>query len=493
MMKLPKLNLSALNPRGRQPGSTLLGLSFDGSRLEAALVRRTNGSVEIQKSFAAQLSLDPLTNAPELVGRELRKLLDEHGVNERWCTVCLPLNWALTLTAKLPDLPEADLASFLQLEAERGFPYGPEALVTATSYFTAPDGSRWATLIAVSRNHLLRLETVLAAAQLRPAHFSLGLPALQPADAERSNGVLAVITGESSVSLQLTLGGGILLIRTVEGAFEMEGAERRLQADHVLREARITLGQLTPELRAAIQTVRVFGKHDDADELAETLQPRMRDLGLNLEQVRTHTADEFGVKVPLNTPVSPAFALAVRRLTDQPRALEFLPPKVTAWQQLSAKYSSPKLVTVGVTAGAIAGLVLLAFIGQQVLLWYWGAQWNTIKPRVHALEDMQTQIRQYRPWFNESFRELTIFKRLTESFPEDGLVSVKTIEIRDSSKPGEAPTVTCTGTARSSAALLRVTDKLGTNRNVLNVHTEQTRGTSPMEFTFNFQWSEGGP
>ena len=100
MMKLPKLNLSALNPRGRQPGSTLLGLSFDGSRLDAALVRRTNGSVEIQKSFTAQLSLDPLTNAPELVGRELRKLLDEHGINERWCTVCLPLNWALTLTAK---------------------------------------------------------------------------------------------------------------------------------------------------------------------------------------------------------------------------------------------------------------------------------------------------------------------------------------------------------------------------------------------------------
>jgi hypothetical protein len=148
---------------------------------------------------------------------------------------------------------------------------------------------------------------------------------------------------------------------------------------------------------------------------------------------------------------------------------------------------------VGATAGAIAALVLLAFLVQQVQLWYWGARWNSMKKEVYALEDMQANIRQYRPWFNESFRELTIMKRLTESFPEDGLVSVKTVEIRDGSKPGEPPTVTCTGTARNRGALTRVTDKLGTNRNVLNVHTEQTRGTSPMEFTFNFQWSEGGP
>ena len=85
-------NLAALDPRRRQPGSTLLGLSFDGSRLEGVEVHRTNGSVELRKSFAATLTLDPLTNAPELVGREIRNVLDEHGTRERWCTVCFPLN-----------------------------------------------------------------------------------------------------------------------------------------------------------------------------------------------------------------------------------------------------------------------------------------------------------------------------------------------------------------------------------------------------------------
>ena len=50
----------------RQPGNSLLGLAFDGSRLEGVHVRRTNGSVEIKKAFSATLSLDPLMASPDL-------------------------------------------------------------------------------------------------------------------------------------------------------------------------------------------------------------------------------------------------------------------------------------------------------------------------------------------------------------------------------------------------------------------------------------------
>ena len=97
----------------RQPGNSLLGLAFDGSRLEGVHVRRTNGSVEVRKAFSTTLSLDPLTAEVELAGREIRKALDAEQIRERWCGVCLPLNWALTLTVKLPEIAEADVADFL--------------------------------------------------------------------------------------------------------------------------------------------------------------------------------------------------------------------------------------------------------------------------------------------------------------------------------------------------------------------------------------------
>ena len=52
------------------------------------------------------------------------------------------------------------------------------------------------------------------------------------------------------------------------------------------------------------------------------------------------------------------------------------------------------------------------------------------------------------PWFDSSFRNLTILRQLTLAFPEDGAVTAKTMEIRDGN------TVTCSGTAQDNGALL---------------------------------------
>jgi len=241
--------------------------------------------------------------------------------------VSVPLNWALTLAVKLPDLPAADVDSFLQMEAERGFPYSPEALLTASSRYTTASGETWATLIAVPRNHLTRLEEVLTAAQLKAASFSLGITALQPADAENAEGVLAIVPGVDKIHMQLTLGGGIAVLRTIEGAFDLTGTERQLQSDHVLRELRITLGQLDPQLRNAVKRVRVFGDTEDAEELTEVLQPRLQAQGLALEHMRVHAANAFPVKLASRTAVSAALALTLRRLSGIRTTLEFLPPR----------------------------------------------------------------------------------------------------------------------------------------------------------------------
>src|SRR5664279_171576 len=108
--------------RKRKKLTTLLGLTLDGSKLNGVVLRRTNGALQRLQSFSAQLTLDPLTAAPELVGREIRNQLDAAGVRERHCILGLPLKWVLTAHTELPPLPEADAASLLQLEAERGFP-----------------------------------------------------------------------------------------------------------------------------------------------------------------------------------------------------------------------------------------------------------------------------------------------------------------------------------------------------------------------------------
>ena len=483
------INLRKIGPFKPQRLTCLLGLALDGSRLDGVVLRRVNGSIQVQQTLSVTLSLDPLTGDPELVGREIRNHLSAAGVRERQCVVCLPLKWALvTHTTLPPELPEADVPGLLQIEAERGFPCDVASLMLATSRYQAPGGPAQVTLLGVPRNQVEPLDRVLRAAQLRPRSFSLATCALQPVDREAANGVLALIIGESHVGLQVTGGGGLAALRSLEGAIETQGGTRIVHADLVAREVRITLGQLPEPLRATLRRVRIFGPRDLAESLADEIEPRFQPLGMSVEVVTSYPPGEFGVTLPVGAAVSPAFSLAAAFLVDRPAQFEFLPPRITAWQRLVARYSSGTLQRVGVAAGAAAVLVVGLFGFQQVQIWRFSTHWNRISPQVREIEDAQQHIRQFRSWTDHarSLRSLTVLRQLTQAFPEDGSVTAKTIELR------EEAVVRCTGTTSDQTALLRVVDKLRVVPHIINPHVDLISGKSPMQFTFDFRWSEGG-
>ncbi len=477
------IDLKTITSLRRPNATSLLGLALDGSRLDGVWLKRVNGALQVQASFSVALALDPLTAAPELVGREIRNHLDAAEIRERRCVVALPLKWAMAAHAPLPQLPEADVASFLQIEAERSFPCDVATLVLATSFCQAASGQRHAAILGVPRNQVATLEAVLRAAKLQPESFSLGITALQPADRD---GALALTIGESHVGLQVTCGGGVVAVRALEGAMETEGGRRILRGDLVAREARITLGQLPEELRATVRQVRIFGPPELAQQLADEIQRRLAVMNLHVVAVATYEAKEFGVQLPPKAPVSAAFSLAAAQLVGRRSPLNFLPSKVSPWQQLSSRYATGKLRSAGAVAGALLLLIIGAFGIQQIQLWRLKARWAGMQVRVGELETIQQKTRLYRPWFDESLRSLSILRQLTTSFPEDGVVTAKTVEIRD------ANLVTCTDTARDNASLLRTLGKLRDAGNVSDLKVDRIQGKSPIQFTFDFRWVEGG-
>jgi hypothetical protein len=486
-MNWPQLDLPRRLFRPARPGGgTLLGLGIDGSRLEGVVVRRSNGSAEIAHAFSANLALDPLEADPVALGREIRQHLDAAGVRERRCVVAVPLSWLFTLSLPLPELPEADLESLIQLEAERGFPSGPETLVVARSRYRTPAGAAGVTLLGLSRQHVTRIETALRAAHLRLVSITLGLAALPGLNGEAAEGVVMLVPGEQAVGLQVTCGGGMALLRTLAAPTEPNVAAVA-RPDPLARELRITLGQLPPEVGEAVRCVRVVGAGPAAENLAGRLRERFAESGLRIEWIRELPPESLGVKLPAGTGVSLPLAVAVRHLAQKAPAIEFLPPKVSRWQALTAKYTTSRTVALAtLAAGAVVLLVVVAFGVQQARLMYWRAKWNGMRAQVTELEAVQQRVRQFRPWYDESFRSLTILRRLTEAFPEDGTVSAKSVEIR----PGTG--VTCTGTARDQAALLRVREKLQALPEVRDLKVVQIRGNAPMQFTVNFQWTESG-
>ncbi|MEI8042763.1 MAG: hypothetical protein WCL11_15230 [Verrucomicrobiota bacterium] len=477
------LNIGLLK---RQRLTSLLGLALDGSRLDGVVLRRNNGSLQVQQSFSVSLSLDPLTADAELVGREIRNHLDAAGVRERHCVLGLPLKLALATHAELPDLPEADVASFLQIEAERGFPCDAATLLVASSRCRTPSGKQHAMLVGIPRNHLVVLDSALRAARLKPVSFSLGIVALQPAGTEASGGVLALTIGESHVGLQVTSGGGVAALRTLEGALEMEGGRRLLHADLVARESRITLGQLPAELRESVRRIRIFGPPDLSQQLADEMELRLEPMGLKVELVSRYADNEFSLRCPADAAVSPALSLAAERLAGREALFEFLLPRVTAWQQVTARYSSGKLRTAGAVAAVVFLLVAGLFLIQQWQLMRLQSQWAAIAPRVKELEKITQDIHQFRPWFDDSVRVLSILRQLTQAFPEDGVVSAKTVEIRDLSA------VTCTGVTRDNQSLIKTVERLRASGGIADLRVSTIRGKSPMQFTFDYHWSEGG-
>jgi hypothetical protein len=472
--------------RKRKKLTSLLGLALDGSRLEGVVLKRTNGSLAVLQSFSAQLTLDPLTAAPELVAQEIRNQLDAANVRERDCILGLPLKWVLTAQTELPPLPEADSANFLQMEAERCFHADIAELQITSSRSPLAGDKQYVLLAAIPSPHLVALEKILAAAKLKPASFSLGLSALQTAGDEKAGGMVALVIGESSVGLQITTGGGVAALRALEGAVTEESGRQMLHGDIVARETRVTLGQLPAELRATVKRIRIFGPPELARQLVPALELRFEPMGLKVEVVTGYAPDEFGVQLPVAAPRSAAFSLAARLLTAPAMALEFLPPKPTLVEQLVAKYSSGRLQKAGVIGATVAVLFGGVFGYQQYQLMHLRSQWSKIAVKAGELDAVEKNIRQYRPWYEGTCPNLGILRQLSLAFPEEGSVTAKNIQIRDASK------VTCSGTTKDYAALLKMQKQLRESPGVSDVKLETVRGKTPMQFVFSFNFNNRG-
>ena len=183
-------------------------------------------------------------------------------------------------------------------------------------------------------------------------------------------------------------------------------------------------------------------------------------------------------------PLCGAVSLATQFLAGDDKALNFLPPKPSLWQQVSRRYSGKRLAYTGATAGAVAALLLALFLFQGLKLSRLEQDWSAIEPKVTELEELQNDIRTFRPWVDPDITSLEILKRVTEAFPEEGTVTAKTVEIQDQSE------VNISGVTQNNTALLEMLDRMRAMEEIQDVQVDTIRGRTPMQFTFNFLWED---
>jgi len=480
----------------KQRASSVVGIALNGESLEAVVVRRGRNGLRVGQTVSAAMALSPLTGDPELVGREIQNHLDSAGVRERRCVVCLPLTWVLTLQTKVPEMPEADLESYLQIEAERGFPSGYESLFITRSLFKAPNGDNYATLLAVPRNHLNLLERVLRAAKLKPLAFAMGISAMQSPSQDAAQRVLTLALSNHGLELQVSGGGGVIALRSLDAAVESEGARRTVSADLVAREIRITLGQLPGGFSEAAGPIKIFGGGETARQFVSDTAPRLTAMGLRIEPMDRPPGLVFEVAPAPELAASPVLALAAGYVKSGDVGPDFLPPKITPWKQFVAtKLSTQKLAYAGGAAAFVVLCVGGAFGWQQIQITILNHQWKPMAAQVKQLNDERDNAQTYQPWFDTSCPALTMLKNLTQAYPVIGTVNVKSIDIRD------LKDVQIAGMATTLTAFNTMRENLGSEPGVVDLHSDVRNqpnqaggpgGQQPIQYTLSYQWKPEG-
>lgn len=451
---------------------SVVGLSLSDGQLRAVQVARAKSAIAVLRTGAAPLALDVLHPEPELVGREIRNHFEAAGIRERRVVVALPPSWIMSHHARIPDLSPEDASSLLRLEAEKSFPCDPDELQIARSAQRSPEAG-YVTQLAVRKDQLESLAAVLREAGLKPVSFSLGLAALPGAIAPAGQGCITLAIEARGATLLISAGGGIAAYRTLEATIESEAGENVINGPALARELRITFEQLPADLRRDVRTLSLRGDEAMARQLAGILGEWARDMSLAIEVAKPASRQPGG---------EIAEQVATRLLESGAPELEFLPPRPSRWSQMMARYNSKRLATAGFAAAAIAVILVLAFSWQEYRRWSLRNEWDGMSAQVAELENVQARIREFRPWFDTSYRNLTIMKRVVECFPDNGSVTAKTFEIHG------PQSVSVTGTARDNASLLRTLDLLRQAKEVQGLKIEQIRGKTPSQFTFTFRW-----
>jgi len=464
------------NRKTKKRAQSVLGLSFSDGQLRAFHVTRAKGGLEVVKAASATLTLDLLHPEAELVGREIKNHLDEAGIRERHCVVGLPPRWVMSQHTKVPELGADDTASFLQIEAEKGFPVDPAQLQIARSFQRSTAGA-FVTQLAVRREQLEQLGAVLKAAGLKPVSYSLGLAMLPQAIAPAgSGGRISVAVDPAGVTFLVAAGGGIAAFRTCEASIESDAGEKIVNGAAVARELRITFEQVPAELRSEVRELFLTGETTMVRQLAESLGDWAKGAGLTI--VRGDLPEK-------NLAAEIAEKLAGHWLEGSPLELEFLPPHPGQWALLMARYNSKRLATAGFAVAGLAVLVVGAFAWQEFRRWSLRSEWGGMQVQVTALDAVQARIREFRPWYDTSLRSLSIMKRVTECFPDNGSVTAKTFEVHGNA----IAIVTISGTMRDRESLLRVQEALHKAKEVQGLKVEQIRGKTPMQFNLTFRWN----
>lgn len=462
--------------RKSQKHASLLGITFEGGAMMAIELRRREERCETGAILRETLSQDVLSGNPELLGAEIRKILEDADVREKRCVLSLPLSWVYIIHQDIPEaLPEPDIENYITLQMEKKLPFSPEDVVVSSIHFEAAPAGRRAVITAVPVQHVRTLEKIMKAARLHMAGMTLGVAAL--ADGDAGGFGVTFFAHQDGMDMVIGRGGKVYYVRSFPGAVSLEKEEPFVDAEMIIREMRITLGRLPEEIRSGMKSYRILGETRLVDIIKKELNPLLSRMGLQFENKKQiiHGTDISGMASPQTC------AAAMNALLGRPNHFEFLPPAVGRLEKMLGRFSSRRLFWLAAAGAALFLLAAFVFGIQAFILGRYERKWSAMEPDVRRVTMLQDKIRKYRPWHDDVIQSLSILREITKAFPEEGSIWVKSVEIRGMAS------LQMSGEAKSEKAWLAMLAKLRGNKAIGNLKVSQVKkGDGMLQFTISF-------
>lgn len=455
---------------------SIIGIEFERESVKAVSAVKNGHGLKIKKTLHSPIDANWLLSDPDALGEEIRARFTEAGIQDAHCMICLPLQWILKHRIEIPDLSTEDLQNYIRLQAERAFPFPLDELSLSTTWYQTSDGKRFASIAAVRLSHIETLRTVCRKAKLIPVSFTIGLPP-DLTELQCKNAVF-IKKREDGVDCQIIHQGETIGFRFLETDWTHSLHDA---LPSLFRDIRVTLSEFPLSVQRSLNAVAICGPETWANDFSREAASFAASMNMRMVKLNALSPKPAGVNGDAYW-IGPIYQTANQFVLDKKAQVEFLPPKVNRLKQWASKISSRGSLLAGASVSAALVIVVAAFLYQYFTWSGLNSRWEDIRDRVDEVEQVQQNVKQFRPWFDESLPVLSSIHTLVEAFPEEGSVWVKIIEI------DENHTISCSGFARDNRTLLALLDKLNQDERIRDLKVGQMLGEAPITFAFNFQW-----
>jgi hypothetical protein len=420
-------------------GGGVLGLAVEDDAVLAAEVVSSGQGTTLRR--AAELAC-PAGDDPVAAGKDLRRVLSQHGFAARTAAIGVPARWILTREAVFPAADADAVAGMARIEAERAFAAGLDPWIVDYREGPVADQRVPVLICAVDRRKAEFAHLMARAAGLKPRFMAPTGLLIASAAVPDAPSTLLLLLRPGGAEAVLREEGRVRALRHVPLPDGDPQAWAQALRDAVQRLTALTLGRAGAD-GPPLMVCDARPRTADGAPAPEGTALDLASLGI--------TADDA---LESGNRFAPAAALALVAAGGETPPIDFLRPRFAAEAKPLAGRRLAWAAAVAAAALAAGGSYAVGWHRDARELAALQGRLAAMKPDIEAAREVVQRVTLARGWTDRRTRTLDPLKELALAFPVESRAWLTSLALRDDRR------IVVTGKSADERTALAVLDRI---------------------------------